>query len=102
MTTLSTADLLEWVPVATGQRARCDCCSATLRPNDRIEVLVTRTDGDLELVARRCVHCARGRLRTGTRRACWLARGWLAASVDGRGRSRVVLSGASVIDRNAD
>ncbi|QCW05223.1 hypothetical protein [Natrinema pallidum] len=99
--TADAADLLEWVPVAVGQRARCDRCGQTLRPNDRLEVLVISTGSlEAEIVARRCDHCSRGNIRTGTERECVLIRGRLAASVDGQDRSRIVLSGATVADRN--
>lgn len=97
---LDTDALVEWVPVALGQTALCDRCGQTLRPNDRLEALVTSTGTfDAEIVARRCEQCARGSIREETARPCVLVRGWLAASVDGRNRSRVVLSGATVIDR---
>ncbi len=97
--TLEPDVLLEWVPVAGGQRVRCDRCGLELKPNDRLEALVT-TDGlDCELVARRCQHCARSQIRPGTERDCVLVTGTLAAAVDGRGRSQVVLSGVRVLDR---
>ncbi|ELY33541.1 hypothetical protein C500_01875 [Natrialba magadii ATCC 43099] len=43
--------------------------------------------------------CARGELADGTHRSCWLVRGTLAAAVDARGRSEVIVSGAAVVDR---
>jgi len=98
---LSPVDLAEWVPIALGQTALCDRCGQTLRPNDRLEALVTATGTlEAEIVARRCEQCSRGEIRDGTERECVLVRGRLAASVDGRDRSRVVLSGADVIDRS--
>ncbi|NUC74958.1 hypothetical protein HTZ84_22090 [Haloterrigena sp. SYSU A558-1] len=97
---LEPADLVEWVPVAIGQRAQCDHCGQTLRPNDRLEALVTATGSfDAELVVCRCECCARGSIRPETARPCVLVRGRLAASVDAGGHSRVVLSGARVVDR---
>ncbi len=100
--TLSPDALLEWVPVACGQRVRCDCCGLELKPNDRLEALVTADGFDVELVARRCQHCARSEIRPETERDCVLVSGVLAASIDGRGRSQVVLSGATVVDRTDD
>lgn len=99
--TLEPAELAEWVPVALGQTALCDRCGQTLRPNDRLEALVISTGVlEAEIVARRCGECARTEIREGTERPCVLVRGRLAASVDGRDRSRVVLSGARIVDRN--
>jgi len=92
-------DLLEWVPVAIGQRARCDHCGLELQPNDRLEALVTIDGFDADIVVRRCQHCARSAIRKGAERECVLVVGTLAAAVDGRGRSRLVVSGVSVIDR---
>lgn len=98
---IPTTELAEWVPVALGQTAHCDRCGQTLRPNDRLEALVISTGTlEAEIVARRCEQCARSAIRDGTERPCVLVRGRLAASVDGRNRSRVVLSGARVVDRN--
>jgi len=97
--TLEPDVLLEWVPVAGGQRVRCDRCGLELKPNDRLEALVT-TDGlDCELVARRCQHCCaltdQTRDRTGLR----------ARDRDAGGRCRRPwafagrLSGVRVLDR---
>ncbi|ADB63993.1 hypothetical protein Htur_5106 (plasmid) [Haloterrigena turkmenica DSM 5511] len=98
---LEPADLVEWIPVAIGQRAQCDHCGQTLRPNDRLEALVTATGSfDTELVVCRCGRCSKGSLRDGTERPCLLVRGRLAASVDAGGHSRVVLSGAEIVDRS--
>jgi hypothetical protein len=96
---LDPADLLEWVPVAVGQRLRCDHCGLELKPNDRLEALVTADGLEAEVVVRRCRHCARGSIRPETERECVLVCGALAAAIDGRNRSRVVLSGTAVIDR---
>ncbi len=98
--TLEPADLLEWVPVAAGQRLRCDCCGLELAPNDRCEALVVPDGLNAEIVARRCRHCARSTIREGTKRDCVLVTGTLAAAVDGWERSRLVLSGVSVTDRS--
>lgn len=93
------ADHLEWVPVAVGQRLRCNRCGLELAPNDRCEALVVPDGLKVGVVARRCRHCARGSIRPETARECVLVVGTLAAAVDGRNRSRVVLSGVSVLDR---
>ncbi|QCC57294.1 hypothetical protein [Natrinema thermotolerans] len=100
MTTLAPADLLEWVPIAAGQRCRCDHCGLELAPNDRLEALVVPDGLDAEVVVRRCRHCARGSIRPETARECVLVAGTLAAAVDGRERSRLVLSGTTVLDRS--
>ena len=91
---------LEWVPVAVGQRTLCDICGLELKPNDRLEALVVPDGDDGDVVVRRCRHCARGSIRDGTARECALVAGTLAAAIDGAGHSRVILSGAEIVDRN--
>lgn len=90
------------IPVGVGQRAICDVCGAELRPNDQVEVLILLDGVDVSVVTTRGACCARGELADETVRSCWLARGRLAAAIDGAGHSRVILSGASVIDRSGD
>jgi len=90
---------LEWVSVAVGQRTLCDHCGLELKPNDRLEALVVADGDDGDVAVRRCQHCSRGSIRDGTARTCALVVGTLAAAIDGAGHSRVVLSGAKVIDR---
>ncbi len=91
---------LGWVPVAVGQRTLCDHCGLELKPNDRLEALVVPDGDDGDVVVRRCRHCARDNIRPETQRECLLVAGTLAAAIDGAGHSRVVLGGATVIDRN--
>ncbi|WP_337653295.1 hypothetical protein [Halomontanus rarus] len=91
--------LVSGIPIGVGQRANCDVCGADLRPNDRVEVLVLIDGTEIDVVTTRGMCCARGSLRPETRRPCWLARGTLAASIGPGGHSRVILTGASVIDR---
>lgn len=87
------------IRVGIGQTAHCDVCNATLRPNDSVEVLVLFDGAHVELVTTRGPSCARGQLRAETSRPCWLVRGTLTPAVDGRGRSELILSGASIVDR---
>jgi len=97
--TLEPDVLLEWVPVAGGQRVRCDRCGLELKAERP-----TRGAGHdrrARLRARRASVSALCALTDprGTERDCVLVTGTLAARVDGRGRSQVVLSGVSVLDR---
>ena len=91
--------MLRGIPVGIGQTAVCDCCGRTLRPNDRVEVLVDVEGTVFDFATTRGACCARGELSDETTRDCWLVAGRLASSHDGKMRSEVVLSGASVIDR---
>jgi hypothetical protein len=98
---LDLADALaSGIPIGVGQRAHCDVFSNELKPNDQVEVLILLDGADVSVVTTRGTCCARGSIRPETERACWLARGRLAAAIDGAGHSRVILSGASVIDRS--
>ncbi|WP_276257153.1 hypothetical protein [Halomontanus rarus] len=91
--------LVSGIPVGVGQICHCDVCGANLRPNDRVEVLVLIDGTEIDVVTTRGECCARGSLEEGTQRPCWLARGTLAASIGPGGHSRLILAGASVIDR---
>jgi len=91
--------LVSGIPIGVGQVGHCDCCNACLRPNHRVEVLMLIDGSEIDVVATRCASCARGELHPETSRPCWLARGKVAASIAGNGRSQLVLSGTSVIDR---
>lgn len=93
--------LLSGVPVGVGQRAHCDRCGADLAPNETVEVLVVVDDAVVEIATLRGSCCARGQLRDETTRPCWLVRGTLAPSLGPGGRSRLILSGAEVIDRTS-
>jgi|GEM_PF-2228897 len=92
--------MLSGVSIGPGQAAHCDRCNVTLRPNDRAEVLVLFDGADVSIVTTRCLECARWEIAPETARTCWLAHGELAPGRDQRGRSRVVLTRAVVIDRN--
>lgn len=94
--------LLSGIPIGAGQLAHCDICSTCLRPNHRVEVLVTVTGTEIDVATTRCLACARAEIASETERSCLLARGRVAAAVDGAGRSRLILSGATVIDRTDD
>ncbi|WP_247005166.1 hypothetical protein [Halosolutus gelatinilyticus] len=94
--------LVSGILIGPGRLAHCDRCLACLRPNHRVEVLVLIDGTEVDVVTTRCASCARGELHSETSRPCWLARGTIAASVDGAGQSRLILSGASVIDRSTD
>lgn len=99
--TLALADaLVSGIPIDAGQTTRCDRCGQTLRPNDSVEVLVLLEAGDVEIVAKRCESCDRGKIRDETCRSCWLARGTVVGAVSPTGRSRVIIGGAEVVDRN--
>lgn len=91
--------LLSGIPIGPGQVGHCDCCGTCLRPNHRVEVLVTITGTEIDVAATRCWLCARDELADATERACLLAHGTVAPAVDGDGRSRLILSGASIADR---
>ncbi|ELY85055.1 hypothetical protein [Natrinema gari] len=91
--------LLSGIPIGVGQLGHCDCCGACLRPNHRVEVLVTIAGTEIDPATTRCLSCARGSIHTKTERSCLLARGRVAGTVDGTGHSQLILSGASVIDR---
>ncbi len=91
--------LVSGLPVGAGQLAHCDCCNACLRPNHRAEVLIVIDGANIQPVVTRCLACAREEIHDQTARPCLLARGRLAGSVAGNGRSQLILSGAEVIDR---
>ncbi|MFC7216444.1 hypothetical protein ACFQO4_20510 [Saliphagus sp. GCM10025334] len=97
--TLETA-LLSGIPVGIGQRGACDVCNRVLYPNATVELLILVDDGYVSIAATRCDLCSNGELEDGTERPCWLARGTLTPSVDPRGRSRLILAGAKVVDRS--
>ncbi len=99
--TLEIADaLVSGIPIGVGQTAACDVCGQTLRPNDRVEVLVVIDGADIWPATCRCSHCAKSEIHPQTVRPCWLATGRLVAAIGADGRSEVILSGADVIDRN--
>lgn len=91
--------LVTGIPIGAGQLAHCDLCGACLRPNHRVEVLVLIHGSQIDVATTRCHACSKGELHPQTQRACWLARGRLAASIGPNDRSQLILSGASVIDR---
>ncbi|WP_455448154.1 hypothetical protein [Natrinema thermotolerans] len=91
--------MLRGVPVGVGQTALCDACGRTLRPNDRVEILVDVEGTVIDFASTRGPCCARGELAAETTRDCWLVAGRLAISHDHKMRSELVLSGAAVIDR---
>lgn len=91
---LSTEDaLLSGIPIGAGQVAHCDCCGSCLRPNHRVEILVT-------VCGSRCLACARGSLADGTERPCLLAHGRVTPALTAGSRSQLLLSGAEVVDRS--
>ncbi|APX98742.1 hypothetical protein [Natronorubrum daqingense] len=97
---LETEDaLLSGIPIGAGQLAHCDCCNVCLRPNHRVEILVTIVGTQIDVATTRCAVCSQGSLSKETERPCLLARGRVAASVSSSGRSKLILSGASVVDR---
>lgn len=92
--------LLSGLPIGAGQRADCDICGAELRPNDQVEVVAWLISGDVGATAR-CLECSKGSIIRGTEGATeWLARGRLAPTLTANGRSELVLSGASVVDKS--
>lgn len=91
--------LVSGIPIGAGQLAHCDVCGACLRPNHRVEVLVILDGAAIDVATTRCDACAKGQIHPQTARPCWLARGRVAAAIGPRDRSRLLLSGASVIDR---
>ncbi|WP_226043308.1 hypothetical protein [Natrinema sp. DC36] len=91
--------LVSGIPIGPGQVGHCDVCGACLRPNHRVEVLVLISGSEIDVTTTRCASCSKGELHPETTRACWLARGRLAGAVSASGRSQLILSGASVIDR---
>ncbi|OLZ39056.1 hypothetical protein A6E15_19455 [Natrinema saccharevitans] len=91
--------MLRGIPVGVGQTALCDGCGRTLRPNDRVEILVDVEGTVIDFATTRGPCCARGELPSETTRDCWLVSGRLATSHDHKMRSELVLSGASVIGR---
>ncbi|ELY73211.1 hypothetical protein [Natrinema pallidum] len=99
MTLSLEAALLSGLPIGVGQIAHCDCCGACLRPNHRVEVLVTIAGTEIDPATTRCLSCARGSIHSETKRSCLLARGRVAGTVDAAGHSQLILSSASVIDR---
>ncbi len=91
--------LLSGIPIGAGQLAHCDVCGACLRPNHRAEVLVTIDGSAIDVATTRCAACSKGELHPQTARPCLLARGRVAASIGPNDRSRLILSGATVVDR---
>ncbi|USZ73734.1 hypothetical protein [Natronosalvus halobius] len=79
--------------VDAGQSTRCTECGTTLRPNALVECVLLE-DGTLE--ATRCFGCHE-HAHDGDG---WLVEGQLAPSISPSGRSRLVLSGATVVDRS--
>ena len=92
--------LLSGLPIGAGQVGHCDCCNACLRPNHRVEVLVTIAGTQIDVATTRCAACAREELAEGTERACLLVRGRVAPALTAGGRSQLILSGAEVVDRS--
>lgn len=91
--------LLSGIPIGAGRLAHCDVCGVCLRPEHRVELLVVIDGTQIDVAVTRCGTCARGSIRPETRRPCLLARGRLLEVCEASGRSHLILSGASVIDR---
>lgn len=91
--------LVSGIPIGPGQVANCDVCNVCIRPGHRVEVLLTITGTHVSPATTRCRSCARGELHPDTIRPCLLARGRANDATTQSGRSQLVLSGASVIDR---
>lgn len=92
--------LLSGLPIGAGQVAHCDRCGACLRPNHRVEVLMTIAGTEIDVATTRCRSCARGEIEERTEPPCLLARGRVATSLTADSRSKLVLSGAEVVDRS--
>lgn len=92
--------LVSGIPIESGQVGHCGVCGACLRPNHYVEVLVLIRGSEIDVATTRCASCSKGELHPETARACWLACGQLAGAVSPSGRSQLILSSASVIDRS--
>lgn len=88
------------VTIGVGRVAHCDLCNTCLRDGHHVEILVTIDGTRVGIAVTRCKMCARGRIRPETERACLLARGKVCEVVRATGRSYLIVSGASVIDRS--
>lgn len=93
-------EFVSGVTIGVGRVAHCDLCNTCLRDGNHVEVLVTIDGTRIDVAVTRCRMCARGRIRPETDRACLLARGRVREVVRGTGRSYLIVSGASVIDRS--
>lgn len=98
--TIPLKDLLSGVRIAAGQLAYCNQCGFCLRPNHTVEVLVTITGTTISVATTRCAACARGELHDETELPGLLARGRVGTAVDGSVWSQLILTKASVADRN--